>query len=302
MSDVTIAAIAAPFDRDMEAGFERIEQILDDARAVGAELVVLPEAAIGGYVADLHLGSGVEPPPALLVDGPEIARMTELAGDLIVCVGYCEQVGELRYNAAVCVGRGRTWGTYRKVHQPLAEGSTYGAGDTFAAFDTPVGRLGMLICWDKGFAEAARTLALDGAEIVACMSAWPASRTERAPRIEDDRWTARFDLFDRARALDNQFIWVASNQSGSFGSLDFVGRAKIVGPGGDILDVTPVRGGMALATIDVRAELDAHRRGMFNLRDRRPDAYRLGVFDPGIMPGPAEAADSNTIPAEAAIA
>ncbi len=292
MTDVTIAAVAAPFDRDMEAGFARIEQILDEARLAGAELVVLPEAAIGGYVADLHVGSRVEPPPALLVDGPEIKRMIELAGDLIVCVGYCEQVGARRYNAAICVGQGRTWGTYRKVHQPLAEGSTYGAGDRFTAFDTPVGRIGMLICWDKGFAEAARTLALDGAEIVACMSAWPASRTERAPRIEDDRWTARFDLFDRARALDNQFIWVASNQTGSFGSLDFVGRAKVVGPGGDILDVTPVEGGMALATIDVRSELGAHRRGMFNLRDRRPDAYRLDVFDPGVMPGASDVVGS----------
>jgi predicted amidohydrolase len=299
MSDLTIAAIAAPFDRDIDACFERIEMILDDARVAGADLVVLPEAAIGGYVADLHLGSGVEPPPALLADGPEIARMTELAGDLIVCVGYCELVGDARYNAAICVGQGRTWGTYRKVHQPLAEGSTYGAGDTIAAFDTPIGRLGMLICWDKGFAEAARTLALDGAEIVACMSAWPASRTERAPRIEDDRWTSRFDLFDRARALDNQFVWVASNQSGSFGSLDFVGRAKVVGPGGDILDMTPVEGGMAVATIDVRSELDAHRRGMFNLRDRRPDAYRLGVFDPGVMPGSDGSCDTlaETVPA-----
>ncbi len=284
MGDLTIAAVAAPFDRDVDAAFERISSILDDAREHGADLVVLPEAAIGGYVADLHLGSGVEAPPALLANGPEVLRLTELAGDLIVCIGYCELFDGVRYNAAICVGQGRTWGSYRKVHQPLAEGRTYGAGDVLEAFDTPIGRLGMLICWDKGFAEAARTLALDGAEIVACLSAWPASRTERAERIEDDRWTTRFDLFDRSRALDNQLFWVASNQTGSFGSLDFVGRAKVVGPGGDILDVTPVEGGIAYATVDVRGEMAAHRRGMFNLRDRRPDAYRLGVFDPQVMP------------------
>lgn len=287
MTETTIAAVAAPFDRDIDAGFERIAKILDEARSLGADLVVLPEAAIGGYVADLHLGSGVESPPAMTLDGPEIAKLIELAGDLIVCAGFCELVGEARYNAAICVGRGQIWGNYRKVHQPLAEGSTYGAGNTIAAFDTPVGRLGMLICWDKGFAEAARTLALDGAEIVACLSAWPASRTERAERIEDDRWTVRFDLFDRARALDNQFFWAASNQTGSFGSLDFVGRAKVVGPGGDILDVTPVSGGIAVTTVDIKNEMAAHRRGMFNLRDRRPDAYRLGVFDPDIMPSAA---------------
>ncbi len=292
MAELTIAAVAAPFGRDIDTAFATIATLLDEARSAGARLVVLPEAAIGGYVADLRVGSGVEPPPALSPDGPEIARLTDLAGDLIVCVGYCEDVDGLRFNAAICVGQGRTWGTYRKVHQPLAEGSTYGAGDTFEAFDTPVGRMGMLICWDKGFAEAARTLALDGAEIVACMSAWPASRTERATRIEDDRWTVRFDLFDRARALDNQFFWVASNQTGSFGSLDFVGRAKVVGPGGDILDVTSVDGGIAYATVDVRTEMAAHRRGMFNLRDRRPDTYRLGVFDPGVMPSATDAAES----------
>ncbi|MEM8621669.1 MAG: carbon-nitrogen hydrolase family protein [Actinomycetota bacterium] len=293
MTELTIAAVAAPFDRDIDAGFERIADILNEARSRGAQLVVLPEAAIGGYVADLHLGAGVDPPPSLRSDGPEVARLTALAGDLIVCSGYCEVVDGVRYNAAICVGQGRTWGSYRKVHQPLAEGTTYGAGDTFEAFDTPVGRLGMLICWDKGFAEAARTLALDGAEIIACLSAWPASRTARAARIEDDRWTTRFDLFDRARALDNQLVWVASNQSGSFGSLDFVGRAKVVGPGGDVLDVTPVSGGIAIATIDVHAELDAHRKGMFNLRDRRPDAYRLGPFDPAVMPPAPHASDAD---------
>ena len=278
MSVISIGAVAAPFDRDIEAGFARIATILDDARARGLDLVVLPEAAIGGYVADLH--GVVEPPPALDPDGPEIRRLAELAGDMVVCAGFCEAAGDVRYNAAVCVGGGQVLATYRKVHQPLAEGTTYGAGDGFAAFDTPVGRMGLLICWDKGFAEAARTLALDSATIVACLSAWPASRTNRAPRLEDDRWTRRFDLFDQARALDNQIVWVASNQTGSFGTLDFVGRAKVVGPGGDILAVTGTGPGTATVTLDVDEEIAAHRAGMCNLRDRRPDAYRLGAWEP----------------------
>lgn len=276
MTTTRIGAVAAPFDRDIDAAFARMGEILDRSRDLGLDLVVLPEAAIGGYVADLH---GVAaPPPALDPEGPEIRRLVELAGDLVVCAGYCEGAAGLRYNAAVCVGGGEILGRYRKVHQPLAEGSTYGSGDTFEAFDTPVGPMAMQICWDKGFAEAARTQALAGAQIIASLSAWPASRTHRAPRIEDDRWTRRYDLFDRARALDNQVVWVASNQSGSFGSLDFVGRAKVVDPGGEILDVTPVEGGIAVAEVDVEAELSAHRAGMCNLRDRRPDAYELGPW------------------------
>ncbi len=279
MSDpVTFAAVAAPFDRDLQACFDRIATIIDQARAAGAQVVALPEAALGGYVADLRLGEAVEPPPALLPDGPEIRRLAELAGDLVVCAGYCEDAGEVRYNAATCVHDGRIVANYRKVHQPLAEGEVYKRGDALEAFDTPYGRMGLLICWDKGFAEAARTLALDGADIICCLSAWPASRTERAARIEDDRWSVRFNLFDRARALDNQIVWLASNQTGSFGTLDFVGQAKVVGPGGDVLATTGVGEGLAVATVDVDAELTAHRRGMCNLRDRRPDVYRLGEW------------------------
>jgi predicted amidohydrolase len=278
MAPLTIASVAAPFGRDLEADFALIAGLLDDARAADARLVVLPEAALGGYVANLHVAGAIDPPPALLPEGPEVQRLADMAGDLVVCAGYCEDAGDVRYNAAVCVHDGQVLANYRKVHQPLAEGTTYGAGDAFTAFDTPVGRMGLLICWDKGFAEAARTLALDGAEIIACLSAWPASRTNRAPDIAEDRWTFRFDLFDQARALDNQVVWVASNQTGSFGSLDFVGHAKVVGPGGDVLAITGVGPGMAVATVDVDEELAAHRSGMCNLRDRRPDAYRLDTW------------------------
>lgn len=278
MTEITFAAVAAPFDRDLEACFGRIEEILAEARAAGAQVVALPEAALGGYVADLSIGGHVEPPPALALDGPEIARLAALAGDLVVCAGYCEDGDEHRYNSAVAVHDGRILGNYRKVHQPLNEGSVYQRGSELQAFDTPYGRMGLLICWDKGFAEAARTLALQGAEVICCLSAWPMSRTERAARVEDDRWSKRFNLFDQSRALDNQIVWLASNQTGSFGSLDFVGQAKVVGPGGDILAVTGVGPGIAVATVDVEKELAAHRQGMCNLRDRRPDVYRLGEW------------------------
>ncbi len=138
----------------------------------------------------------------------------------------------------------------------------------------------MLICYDKAFPEASRTLALDGAEIIAALSAWPAARTATAVNLEDDRWKKRFDLYDQARALDNQVVWVASNQSGTFGSLRFVGNAKIVGPGGDVRAETGVGPGLATASIDVQQELLAARQGMYALRDRRPGAYRLDTVLP----------------------
>ena len=199
MSPLTVAAVAANFGRDIDDALRRIQVILDNARHRGARLVVLPEATLGGYLSNLDGRGEVELPPALDVDGPEVSRLAALAGDLVVTAGLCEADAGRRFNTAVCVTGDGVLGVHRKVHQPLGEGASYLAGDTFDAFDTPVGRLGMMICYDKAFPESARALALDGAEIVACMSAWPAARTNAAPDLADDRWTRRFDLFDRAR-------------------------------------------------------------------------------------------------------
>jgi N-carbamoylputrescine amidase len=270
---VGLAAVAHNFGRDLDTCWRDIEGILERARAAGAELVVLPEATLGGYLADLS-GRGDDRPPAFEQDGPELARLAALAGELVVCAGYCEADGAERYNAAVCVGEGRILGHHRKVHQPLGENKSYAAGAQFGAFDTPVGRIGLQICYDKAFPEAARSQALDGASIIASLSAWPASATDPAPELIDDRWTRRFDLFDQARALENQVVWVAANQAGTFGRMRFVGRAKIVGPGGDILASTGTGPGLAVARVEVAEVLRGARRSMFHLRDRRPDAYR----------------------------
>jgi N-carbamoylputrescine amidase len=272
-----MAAVAAQFGRDLAADFELAGRLIGQARAAGVQLLALPEACLGGYLSDLEGAEGPGGndggPPALDPDGPEIRRLAALAGDLVVCAGYCEADGDDRYNSAVCVTGDGVLGRHRKVHQPLREDASYAAGDRFAAFDTPVGRLGMMICYDKAFPEAARTLALDGAAIVACVSAWPAARTNPAPDLAEDRWTRRFDLFDRARALENQVVWVSANQAGTFGSLRFVGSAKVVDPGGDVLASTGTAAGMAVAELDVTAALDGARRAMAHLRDRRPDTY-----------------------------
>ena len=148
MSVVRMAAVAAPFDRDLEADFARIEKLLAEARAQGVGMLALPEAALGGYLANLD--GGAEGPPPLRLDGPEIARLAALAGDMVVTAGYCEDTGERLYNSAVCVCGDGVLGNHRKVHQPLSEHSNYGAGGEFTAFDTPVGRLGMDVAVNHG--------------------------------------------------------------------------------------------------------------------------------------------------------
>ncbi|MGQ7296369.1 carbon-nitrogen hydrolase family protein [Quadrisphaera sp. KR29] len=300
---LTVAAVSAGFSRDLDACFAQVERLVADARERGAGLLALPEAAIGGYLSTLGShGDVADPrrpsrsqPPALRLDGPEVARLRALAGDLVLCVGLCELApggpgadsGETRYNTAVCLTGDAVLGVYRKVHQPLGEHLSYAAGTGFGAFETPVGRIAMQVCYDKAFPEAARAQALDGAQLVVSMSAWPASRTGAAPVLADDRWTHRFDLLDRARALDNQLFWVASNQAGTFGSLRYVGSAKVVDPGGTVLAHTGTGPGTAVATIDLDSGLAAARGGMYHLRDRRPDAYGSAVAAvPAPLPEP----------------
>ena len=169
-----MAAVAEAFDRDLEADFATIEKVIATARADGVQLLALPEACLGGYLA--HLNGGADEPPPLHVDGPEIARLADLAGDMVVCAGYCEADGDKRFNSVVCVYDGRVLGNHRKVHQPLRENASYDSGDSFAAFDTPVGRIGLLICF-PGFAmvtagelagaEAGPAITADCGELVA---------------------------------------------------------------------------------------------------------------------------------------
>jgi predicted amidohydrolase len=271
---LTVAALAAPFDRDVEAGLERIERALISARERGVRLLVLPESTLGGYLREPGPDeSAPDVPAGLDPDGPEIARLVALAGDVVVCAGYTEAGagGEL-YASAVCVSGEGVLGRQRKVHLPPPERFAYTAGDGFAAFDTPVGRLGMLLCYDKLFPEAGRALAVDGADVICSLSAWPVDRMRPARRIRDDVQTRHFDLCDQARAVENQVFVVAANQTGRWGPLRFLGAAKVVDPSGTVLARTGAHASVAVADIDLAAVHEV-RLGIDHLADRRPDAY-----------------------------
>ena len=276
MREIGIGAAAAPFGRDMDACLDTVARHIEEARLLGIDLLVLPEAALGGYVETLH--GAATPPPALDAEGPELASVARMAGDMVVCVGFCEDGGgDVRHNAAACVTGDGVLGVHRKVHLPLDEDRLTTAGDALAAVDTPVGRVGMLICYDKAFPEAARTLALDGAQVLCTLSAWPCSATNPAARLQDDRQWRRAELWDRARAAENSFVVASANQTGTFGRLHFLGGARIVGPGGDIVAATGPQDGIAVARLDVEATVARARRALSPIRDLRPDAYRVAA-------------------------
>lgn len=285
MGALRIGAVAAHFGRDLTRALAKVEGIVADARQAGVGLLVLPDATLGGYLSDLRHPDPASLPPGLDEDSPEVRRIIALAGAMVVCFGYAEetQVPDrddpdapprvLLHNAALAVCGDGVLGRHRKVHQPLGESLVYAAGEEFRAFDTPVGRMGMLIDYDKTFPEAARTLALDGADVVACLSAWPASVTDRASRLPQDRQSRLFDLYDQARAAENQVFWVSANQTGVMGGLRFLGQAKVVGPGGDVLARTTSKGGLAVVEVDVRAEIARSRRILHHLAELSPAAY-----------------------------
>lgn len=273
MAVIRIAAVAAHFGTGIARALDKITGIIDRLAADGVDLLVLPDATLGGYIGDLRNPDPATGPEAIDPDGPEIRLLCRLAGAMTVCVGYAEHCDGTRYNAAVCLTGDGVLGRHRKVHQPAGEHLAYSAGDRFSAFDTPVGRLGMLIDYDKTFPESARTLALDGARTIAALSAWPASVTDRASRMPNDRQSRLFDLYDQARAAENQVVLASSNQTGITGSLRFLGQAKVVGPGGDILAKTWSKGGLAVADIDVDAEVERARRVLRHLAERRVDTY-----------------------------
>ena len=270
-----LAAVAAPFGRDLDAAFARIERTIAAARARGAGMVVFPEGTLGGYVREPGEGehAALDLPAALEPAGPEIARLVALAGETVVCVGYTEAGVQGPYASAVCVSGDGVLGRQRKVHLPPAERFAYTAGSGFAAFDTPVGRVGVLLCYDKLFPEAARALALDGAEILACPAAWPLDRRRPAATAAEDRQTQHFDVCDVARAVENQAVVVSANQTGAWGPLRFLGRAKVVDPDGRILASTTDASGLAVAQIDAGAARAESLLDIDHLADRRPAAY-----------------------------
>lgn len=270
---VRIGAVAAHFGRDLERAVAKAVGIVADAREAGCDVLVLPDGTLGGYLTSLREPDLDDLPPALVRDAPEIREVMSAAGPMVVCIGYAEQAGDRRHNAAICVTGDGVLGHHRKVHLPAGEATAYSPGDGFAAFDTPVGRMGMLIDYDKTFPEAARALALDGAEVIACLSAWPASVTDRAARLPQDRQARLFDLYDSARAAENQVVWASANQTGATGALRFLGQAKVVGPGGDVLARTSAKGGLAVAEVDVATEIARSRRVLHHLAEIEAATY-----------------------------
>ncbi|MDR2522664.1 MAG: carbon-nitrogen hydrolase family protein [Synergistaceae bacterium] len=187
----------------------------------GALLVVLPELFDTGYRVEEKDSELASPIP-----GPTTEKMASLCRDKgIFATGtVIESANGVLYDTAFLTGPDGLVGTYRKNFLWAGEKDRFSYGDGYAVFDIGVCRLGLQICYEIGFPEGARVLALRGAEVIACPSAFG------MPRLY------AWDLLSRARAVENGIYVVACNRSGTEKTdTVFAANSRIVDPRGDLI-------------------------------------------------------------------
>lgn len=256
---------------DVETNRHKLVERLRTAAERGAELVIFPECAITGYCFD----SLEEATPfAEPLDGPSSQAIAESCRETGVhaVAGFIERDGSKFYNAAMLVGPNGVIGGYRKVHLPFLGVDRFLApGDKpFDVFDLPFGRIGINICYDASFPEAARALKLLGAELIILPTNWPAGAWR----------TAEFII--NARACENHLNFAAVNRCGVERGWEFIGRSKVVDYNGDTLGEAS-REGEEMLIIEVDLQ-EANKNKIVNvagsyeidrLADRRPEFYEI---------------------------
>jgi len=255
------------------------------AAAQGARLVVLQELHEGLYFCqteDVELCSLAEPIP-----GPSTEFYSALAaetGCVIVTSLFERRAPGLHHNTAVVFDSdGRCAGKYRKMHIPddpaYYEKFYFAPGDLgFEPIATSVGRLGVLVCWDQWYPEAARLMALKGAEILVYPTAIGYASTD--PADEQERQRQAWITIQRAHAVANGLPVVSVNRvgfepdpSGATDGILFWGSSFVAGPQGELLYSAPTDAeAEAVVDIDLRRSEQVRRWWPF-LRDRRIDAY-----------------------------
>jgi N-carbamoylputrescine amidase len=274
-------------DRDrgsVEANLARIETRVAQAAAAGAQLMLLQELHNGAYFCQHE--SVDEFDRAEPIPGPSTERLGALAkahGVVIVSSLFERRAAGLYHNTAVVFERdGSIAGRYRKMHIPddpgFLEKFYFTPGDLgFEPINTSVGRLGVLVCWDQWYPEAARLMALAGAELLLYPTAIGWDRSDDQP--EQDRQRTAWMLSHRGHAVANGLPVLSCNRTGfepspSGGSgIEFWGSSHVVGPQGEILaEADTDSDSVLLADVDLKRSENVRRIWPF-LRDRRIDAY-----------------------------
>jgi predicted amidohydrolase len=251
----------------IDANLDRMFAVLDEAVDQGVDLAVLPECGVQGYGYDDEEAVRRD---AVTLDDPLMVRVREEISrrGLHAVVGFIERAGDELYNATALVApTGAILGTHRKIHRPsLGVDRFVAPGDRApSAFDTAVGRVGLLICADMVFPEATRIAALKGADIIAISACVPSPLTMYS------------DALIRVRGYENCTYVVYCDMAGTDGAWRYEGRSQIVNPSGQVLAEAPREGAhVIVAAVD-------HEQARNKLRIREPGggiphAYEFDFF------------------------
>lgn len=202
-------------------------------------------------------------------DGPTVSFLKEAAAryEAVIIGGVFEEDGEKYYNTAYVAGPDGLIGKYRKVHVPQIplweERAYFSPGDLgFPVFETPWGRIGVLICWDVFFPEGWRVLALKGAELVVALTA---SAFEHSHK----KWERAIS----AAAHANGFFVLRVNRVGKEEKQEFYGRSFSAGPDGEFVEKPSGSSeGIVITELDLGAVAEVRSEWVF-LKDRRPGEY-----------------------------
>jgi N-carbamoylputrescine amidase len=278
----TLALAQMRCDPEPEANMQKAIRLIREAAAAGAQIVCLPELFRSPYFCqreDPNLFDLAEPIP-----GPSTQRLAEVAlatGTVVVASLFERRTAGVFHNtAAVLDADGQFLGIYRKMHipdDPLYHEKYYFApGDTgFRTFDTRIGRIGVLICWDQWFPEAARLTALRGAQILLYPTAigWHPREKAQFGAAQHQAW----ELIQRSHSVANGVYVAAVNRVGhegpADGGLEFWGASFVSDPfGGLVSRASHDQEDLLIVRCDPNRQDDIRRNWPF-LRDRRIDAY-----------------------------
>jgi 5-aminopentanamidase len=254
-----VLAQAKPVLFDKQANLEKMESAIIKASEEGADLILFPELFLTGYFTrerTLELAEDTE--------GPSISQIREWAKAyrIKVVFGFPEKKNGLAYNSACFIGEdGEVIGTFQKVHLWDEESTYFQPGSSFNVWPTNIGKIGIMICYDTEFPESARSMALQGADIVLA----PTANMAPFQHIQQ--------LYIQTRAAENQIFVATTNQVGTEENTLFFGGSAAADPFGQTLAQLDDSEGDCLIELDLQLIRKAREYPHY-LNDRRPECYK----------------------------
>jgi len=278
MSKGSVALIQAKASADPSQNLKQAKEKIVEASKQGAKIICLQELFRTSYfcVSEDHENFKLAEP----IPGPTTQELSELARakEIVIVVPLFEKRAQgIYHNSAVVIDAdGSLVGHYRKMHIPddpcFYEKFYFTPGDLgFIAVQTRYAKIGVLICWDQWFPEAARLMSLNGAEILFYPTAigWHESETEEARNSQLSSW----QVIQRSHAVSNGNFVVTCNRVGDEGPLKFWGHSFLADPSGNILkEASENKEEILAAELDLGL-IESQRQNWPFLRDRRIDAY-----------------------------